>query len=131
MDNIERIGAVLASLRQDCPGFRSAVLATEDGLVLACSNPVNEEMQAATATYITQVVEQHLGLLNGGDCAELAIRTTVATWHIARLKNGRVLMVSADPGCLPGMLRLLARRSVADLDLLPQDGMDEALARLA
>lgn len=131
MDNIQRIAVVLASLRQDCPGFRSAVLATEDGLVLACSNPVNEEMQAATATYITQVVEQHLGLLSGGDCAELTVRTNVATWQIARLKNGRVLMASADFDCLPGMLRLLVRCAGADLDLLPQDGMDEALARLA
>ena len=104
-----QLSRVLADLQGQCSGIRGTVIATSDGFVLAAAGVLENETAAATAVHVTQVVEQHLGLLQPSPYREQIIWTDNALWYICGLAGTNVMMVLADAHCTAGMLRMVCR----------------------
>jgi predicted regulator of Ras-like GTPase activity (Roadblock/LC7/MglB family) len=102
---------LLDSLRQlenDCQQVQGAVLATDDGLVLAASGCLCTDAAAASAAHLAENVEQNLSLVASTTCAELLVWSPTLVWYLTRLPGQCVLMVCASPDCHAGELRLAA-----------------------
>lgn len=105
----------LAQLAHACAPVCGAVLATEDGLVLAATGCLQLDVAAASATQLLQNVDQHLSLIAATDTAELLVWSASKVWYLARMPNRCVLMVCAEADCPVGGLRLIARESARRL----------------
>lgn len=100
---------LLQQLHIQCNEIHGTVIATSEGFILAASGDLNNDTAAATAVHISQVVEQHLSLLQSTRCRDQIIWTDTALWYIMRLAGDYILMAVADQNCTPGMLRLVTR----------------------
>jgi predicted regulator of Ras-like GTPase activity (Roadblock/LC7/MglB family) len=99
---------VLLQLGHDCEQVKGAVLATNDGLVLAATGCLSSEVAAASATHLAQNIDQNLSLLISTTCTELLIWSSPLVWYLTRLPGDSVLMACADADCHVGGLRLAA-----------------------
>lgn len=100
---------LLQELHNQCSDIRGTVIATSEGFILAAAGLLNDESAAATSVHITQVIEQHLSLLQPSSCREVMIWTDEGLWYIMRLPDEHVLMTLAGADCSAGMLRLVTR----------------------
>lgn len=105
-----QLSQALQDLHAQCRDIRGSVIATNEGLILAAMGALDNDTAAATAVHITQVVEQHLSLLQPSRCRDQINWTDTAIWYTVRLADDYVLMAVADVRCTPGLLRLLSRR---------------------
>jgi predicted regulator of Ras-like GTPase activity (Roadblock/LC7/MglB family) len=106
---------VLLQLARDCEPVRGAVLATDDGLVLAATGCLCSETAAASAAHLAHNVDQNLSLLVSTICSELLVWSPTLVWYLARLSGGGVLMVCAGSDCHAGGLRLAASEAARRL----------------
>jgi predicted regulator of Ras-like GTPase activity (Roadblock/LC7/MglB family) len=105
----DQLVAALNQLQVHCPEVRGAVLATDEGFVLAAMGNLTGEEAAATAAHLRVVVEQNLSLVLPTNCTEILVWGTSALWYIARISRHHVVMVSADPDCRAGTLKLVTQ----------------------
>lgn len=110
-----QLAPLLQRLHTDCAEVRGAVIATQEGLVLAATGQCDNEIAAATAAHITEVIERHLSLIQDTSCEDLFIWTKSAVWYIARVTHKCIVMATASPDCSPGMLRLVTRSIQVEL----------------
>lgn len=113
----QQLNAALRQLHADCPAISGTVLATSDGLILAATDCLDNETAAATAVHLTEVTQQHLGLILASSCTDLLVWSEEVLWYVLRLPGQQVLMLSASADCPPGMLRLVARDAAERLDV--------------
>jgi predicted regulator of Ras-like GTPase activity (Roadblock/LC7/MglB family) len=106
----DQLVAALSELQANCPEIRGAVLATDEGFVLAAIGNLTGEEAAATAAHLRVVVEQNLSLVQPTQCMEILMWGTSALWYIARMSRHHVVMVTAEPGCRAGTLKLVTQR---------------------
>lgn len=109
---------VLRQLENDCGQVRGAVLATDDGLVLAATGCLGTDAAAASAAHLAENVERNLSLVISTHCAELLVWSASSVWYLTRLPGQCVLMVCASPDCHAGTLRLAASEGARRLAAL-------------
>lgn len=104
----EQFPDLLQESRLQCAEIRGAVIATNEGFILAANGQFDDESFAASSVYVMNVVERHLSSLNATHCHDLLIWSDTALWHLVRIGN-HVLMTTATPDCNAGILRLITR----------------------
>jgi predicted regulator of Ras-like GTPase activity (Roadblock/LC7/MglB family) len=122
--------AALNQLQVDCPEVQGAVLATDEGFVLAAMGNLIGEEAAATAAHLRVVVEQNLSLVLPTQCREILVWGTSALWYIARVSRHHVVMVAAAVDCRPGTLKLVTQGMASNLaDMLAnlENGVETSL----
>ena len=105
----QQFSRLLQELHIQCNEIRGTVVATAEGFLLAASGELDNDMAAATAVHISQVVDQHLSLLQPASSRDQLIWTDSGVWYITRLADEYILMAVAEIHCTPGMLRLVSR----------------------
>ncbi len=104
-----QLALLLQELHNQCSDIRGTVIATSEGFILAAASLLDDESAAATAVHITQVIEQHLSLLQPSRCREVMVWTEEGLWYLMRLPDEHVLMTLAGPDTNAGLLRLVTR----------------------
>lgn len=107
--------AALQQLRLDCPDLTGAMIATQEGLLLASSGDLGNETAAAMASHLADSLDHNLSLLALGDCTEALMWTPSGLWGVARLRSGHVVMVQGVAECRTANLRLAIGRLRRDL----------------
>ncbi len=106
---------VLRQLENDCEQMQGAVLATDDGLVLAATGCLCTDAAAASAAHLAENIEQNLSLVVSTHFVELLVWSPSSVWYLTRLPGECVLMACADPDCHAGALRLAASEAARQL----------------
>lgn len=113
-DPADAIEQALARLAQ-CPGFDGVVLATADGLVLACRGSLNGDAAAACAASLSIEVRNALRTADQPETRELMLWGEDRILYQAVLPSSQlVLAVSRDP-VHAGALRLAVRSEMPQL----------------
>lgn len=115
MSAAQALEAALQQLRLDCPDLLGAMIATEEGLLLASSGALNGETAAAMASHLADSLDRNLSLLDQGDCLEALLWSASGLWGVARLRSGHVVMVQGVAECRMANLRLALGRLRRDL----------------
>lgn len=113
----EEFNVVLSSLRKEVPEARGSILASPDGLSLAFDMPESEAPRiaamAATALGLGKRIVQ--GTQNG-NLQEIVVRGSDGYLTLYAVGTKAVLAVSAQPDANLGLLHLVARQSVSELE---------------
>jgi predicted regulator of Ras-like GTPase activity (Roadblock/LC7/MglB family) len=110
MSSDAALNASLSQLRIDCPDLVGAMIATEEGLLLAsCGHPA-DETAAAMASHLADSLDRNLALLAQSRCSEALIWTPGGLWGVARLDSGHVVMVHGVADSRAANLRLALGR---------------------
>lgn len=113
-DPADAIEQALVRLAQ-CPGFDGAVLATADGLVLACKGSFNGDTAAACAASLSIEVRNALKTADQPETREIMLWGEDRVLYQAVLPSSQlVLAVSRDP-VHAGALRLAVRSEIPEL----------------
>lgn len=100
-----------------CPGFDGVVLATADGLVLACAGSLNGDAAAACAATLSVDMRKALETVDRPGPVEMMLWSGQQVWYQAELPSSQLLLaVSRDPAHA-GALRLAVRREFEPLSL--------------
>lgn len=98
------------------PGKAGALLATADGLLMACAGALHGDMAAATAAELVLAGKEALAALAGQPWGEQMIWSSDQVWYQTHLSDTHVLLlVSDDPG-QAGALRWSGRRMAGQLE---------------
>jgi predicted regulator of Ras-like GTPase activity (Roadblock/LC7/MglB family) len=82
-----RLQAELQRLHEKCPGLRGAAVATDEGLPLCTLGSLAPETACATAAFLINELDAHLGLLQAGRAREVLIWTGDGPCYIARVAS--------------------------------------------
>lgn len=115
MSATELLDAALGQLRLDCPDLLGALIATEEGLLLAASGDPEGETAAAMASHLADSLDHNLSLLAQSRCEEALLWTASGLWGVARLASRHVVMVHGLADCRMANLRLALGRMRRDL----------------
>lgn len=115
MPDTDKLDAALRRLRIDCPDLLGALIATEEGLLLASTGEPSGETAAATASHLADSLDALVGLLAQASCTESLLWTEQGLWGAARLPTRHVVMVHAIGQCRTANLRLALGRLRRDL----------------
>ena len=115
MKVIEALEHALGQLRLDCTDLLGALIATQEGLLLASSGDPCDETAAALASHLADGLDTHLALLARTGCTESLMWTPEALWGVARLDSGHVVLVHGAAECRAANLRLALARLRRDL----------------
>ncbi len=107
--------AALDQLRRDCPDLTGALIATEEGLLLASQGDIGSETAAAMASHLADSLDRDLALIAQAACDESLLWTAGSLWGVARLQTRHVVMVQAIAECRTANLRLALKRLRRDL----------------
>jgi predicted regulator of Ras-like GTPase activity (Roadblock/LC7/MglB family) len=116
MTATDTLEAALRQLRLDCPDLLGALVATEEGLLLASHGEPAGETAAAMASHLADSLDALLAMLaQAGNCTESLMWTERGLWGVARLATRHVVMVRASQECRVANLRLALGRLRRDL----------------
>lgn len=109
---------ILAQLESACPDFVGAVVATRDGLVLACVGEHQGDTPAACAASMSVHLRddlQHLGSFGDVSLREALLFGHRALWYLHQFNSGHVLLVQSGPSTHVGGVRLAGQTIAARL----------------
>jgi predicted regulator of Ras-like GTPase activity (Roadblock/LC7/MglB family) len=115
MTATDTLDAALLQLRLDCPDLLGALVATQEGLLLASCGDPSGETAAAMASHLADSLDALLALLAQAGCTESLLWTERGLWGVARLATRHVVMVHATGECRAANLRLALGRLRRDL----------------
>jgi len=107
---------ILESLKENCPCFGGAVVATPEGLVLLATLQLSGDLPAACAAGLLGQVDDCLAALRAGRVNELMLWTSGGLWLAARLVNDHVLLLWATEAGFAGAVRLAAQQVAQQLN---------------
>lgn len=110
MSRDDVISGALTQLLHDCPHVEGAVLATDEGLVLAACGALSCDAAAAGAVHIVAEVDRCLSLLAAQRSGSLLIWEEHSMWYLKRLYGRWVIMANACSQCRVGALRMAVNR---------------------
>jgi predicted regulator of Ras-like GTPase activity (Roadblock/LC7/MglB family) len=111
---LEALEKPLRQLNLDCDDVLGALIATEEGLLLASTGNLGETA-AAMASHLADSLDANLRLLAQARCNEVLLWTERGLWGVARLQTRHVVMVHAPGQCRVANLRLALGRLRRDL----------------
>lgn len=98
--------AELCRLHELCAGLQGAAVATTDGLSLCTLGSLLPDTTAATAAFLIDELNTHLGVLRVGSAHEVAVWTDAGPCYMARINSvPYVIALFAGPTVPVGMLR--------------------------
>ena len=120
-----RLHAELCRLHELCDGLQGAAVATNDGLALCTLGSLLADTTAATAAFLIDELNTHLGVLRVGSAREVAVWTDAGPWYMARINSlPYVIALFAGPAVPVAVLRhagaLAASRLAPTLAALTQ-----------
>ena len=99
----------------ECPGFCGAVLATSDGLVLACTGTLQGDVSAACAASLSLDVRSALETMRQREAQEIMLWSDDRVWYEICLSTSHLLLAVSLEHKHSGALRLAIR---SELDVL-------------
>lgn len=111
----EALDRALAQLSVDCPDLLGALIATEEGLLLAAKGEPRDETAAAMASHLADSLDANLALLAQAQCSEALLWSAGGLWGVARMETRHVVMVRGAGDCRTANLRLALARLRRDL----------------
>lgn len=99
----------------ECPGFCGAVLATSDGLVLACTGTLQGDVAAACAASLSLDVRSALETMRQREAQEIMLWSDDRVWYEICLSTSHLLLAVSLEHKHSGALRLAIR---SELDVL-------------
>jgi predicted regulator of Ras-like GTPase activity (Roadblock/LC7/MglB family) len=97
---------VLAQFATNCPELKGAVVATQDGLVLAATASFNGDIPAACAASLSVHVDGDLSYVHDTGFTESMFWTPPGIWYLARLEHKHLLLAYSQSAEHAGALRL-------------------------
>jgi hypothetical protein len=89
-----------------CDALAGAAVATNDGLVLGALGSLLPETASATAAFVLNELDAHLGVLRAARTQEIVVWTDAGPWYFARIGGlPFVIVLFARPEAPAGMLR--------------------------
>lgn len=82
-----RLQAELHRLHETCAELQGVAVATEEGLALCTLGSLWPEAACATASFLINQLNTHLGMLRAGRAREVLIWTDSGPWYIARIAS--------------------------------------------
>jgi len=82
-----RLHGELRRLHELCDGLQSAAVATDDGLALCSLGSLLPDTASATAAFLINELNTHLGVLRAGSAREVAVWTDAGPWYMARISS--------------------------------------------
>lgn len=112
---------VLAQFAANCPELRGAVVATQDGLVLAATPSFNGDTPAACAASLSVHIGDDLSHLIDHSFTESLVWTPPGVWYLARLGHKHLLLAYSESAIHAGAIRLAGQIAAQQINpmLLP------------
>lgn len=99
----------------ECPGNAGAVLATADGLLMACSGSLHGDVAAAVVAGLAMTGREALAALGNRPWVEQLIWSDTQVWYQTQLHGTHVLLLVSDDHGHAGTLRWTAGRMAQQL----------------
>lgn len=116
---------VLAQFSVNCPELQGAVVATQDGLVLAATASFNGDVPAACAASLSVHVDHDLSFVQDTRFTETMFWTPPGIWYLARLDHNHLLLAYSQSSEHAGALRLagqIAAQQINPMLTAPESG---------
>lgn len=97
---------VLTEFASNCPELKGAVVATQDGLVLAATASFNGDTPAACAASLSVHIADDLSYVQDSRFVESMFWTPPGIWYLARLEHKHLLLAYSESSEHAGALRL-------------------------
>ena len=107
---------VLAQFAANCPELQGAVVATQDGLVLASTASFNGDVPAACAASLSVHVDSDLSFVQDTRFIETMFWTPPGIWYLARLEHKHLLLAYSQSSEHAGALRLAGQIAVQQIN---------------
>jgi len=107
---------VLTQFVANCPDLQGAVVATQDGLVLASTPSFNGDVPAACAASLSVHVDGDLSHVQDASFTETMFWTPPGIWYLARLDHKHLLLAYCQTSEHAGMLRMAGQIAVQQIN---------------
>lgn len=107
---------VLAQFAANCPELEGAVVATQDGLVLASTASFNGDVPAACAASLSVHVDGDLSFVQDTRFTETMFWTPPGIWYLARLEHKHLLLAYSHSSEHAGALRMAGQIAVQQIN---------------
>lgn len=107
---------VLAQFATNCPGLAGAVVATQDGLVLAATDSFNGDMHAGCAASLAVHAGSDLAIVQDTPVTEMMFWSPPGIWYLARLEHKHLLLACCQSSEYAGALRLAGQIAVQQIN---------------